>query len=85
MPASLDSSTASSLRPLVRVSGVRSRDYLGSDLLMLGLGGYDLATRGKLHPAYIAGAVWTIALQCTAWVLLDNPTWKALSLHLIGH
>jgi hypothetical protein len=26
-----------------------------------------------------------IALQITALVLLGNPTWKALSLHLIGH
>ena len=59
--------------------------YLGSDFLMLGLGVYDLATRGRLHPAYIAGVVWTIALQITALILVVNPTWKALSLHLIGH
>jgi hypothetical protein len=59
--------------------------YFGSDLLMLGLGLYDLGTRGRLHPAYIAGVVWVIALQCTALVLLGSPTWKALSLHLIGH
>ena len=65
--------------------GARAGLYLGSDLLMLGLGLYDLATRGRLHRAYIAGVVWTIALQFTALVLLGNPTWKALSLHLIGH
>lgn len=59
--------------------------YLGSDLLMLGLGIYDVATRGRLHPAYIAGVVWTIVLQFTALMLLNSPTWKALSLHLIGH
>jgi hypothetical protein len=52
---------------------------------MLGFGVYDLATRDRLHPAYIAGVVWTIALQFTAFILLGNPTWKALSLHLIGH
>jgi hypothetical protein len=46
---------------------------------------YDLATRGRLHPAYIAGVVGTIALQLTALALLGNPTWKALSLRLIGH
>ena len=61
------------------------RLYLGSDLLMLALGVYDLATRARLHPAYLAGVVWMIALQITALVLLGNPTWKALSLHLIGH
>jgi hypothetical protein len=59
--------------------------YLGSDLLMLGLGAYDLATRGRLHPAYVAGVAWTVVLQTTALTLLPNPTWKALSLHLIGH
>lgn len=59
--------------------------YLGSDLLMLGLGVYDFATRGRLHPAYIAGVVWTVVLQFTALTLLANPGWKALSLHLIGH
>jgi hypothetical protein len=59
--------------------------YLGSDLLMLGLGVYDLATRRRLHPAYIAGVVWMLGLQVTALRLLGNATWKALSLHLIGH
>jgi hypothetical protein len=33
----------------------------------------------------MAGVVWMIALQSTALLLLGNPTWKALSLHLIGH
>lgn len=59
--------------------------YLGSDLLMLGLGVYDWATRGRLHPAYLAGVIWALALQSTALILLGNPTWKAISLHLIGH
>ena len=59
--------------------------YLGSDLLVLGLGVYDLATRFRLHPVYVAGVVWTIALQFIALVLVGNPAWKALSLHLIGH
>ncbi len=62
-----------------------ARLYLGSDLLMLGLGAYDLATRGRLHPVYVAGVLWAIGLQFTALTLLTNPTWKALSLHLIGH
>jgi len=67
------------------VWGTTAALYLGSDLLMLGLGVYDLVTRGRLHPAYIAGVAWTIALQFIALALLSNPTWKALSLHLIGH
>jgi len=59
--------------------------YLGSDLLMLGLGAYDLVTRRRLHPAYIAGMAWIITLQLTAQHLLHSPAWKALALHMIGH
>jgi hypothetical protein len=59
--------------------------YLGSDLLVLGLGAWDLATRRRLNPAYIAGATWMIALQLTARALLHSPAWKVLALHLIGH
>ena len=33
-------------------------DYLGSGLLILALGAYDLISRRRLHPAYIAGATW---------------------------
>ena len=40
--------------------------YFGSDLVMLSLGAYDLVARGKLHPAYVAGVLWKITLQCTA-------------------
>jgi hypothetical protein len=59
--------------------------YLGSDLLMFGLGAYDVATRGRLHPVYIAGVIWSLALQLTALTLLTSPAWKAFTLHLIGH
>jgi hypothetical protein len=59
--------------------------YLGSDVLMLGLGAYDLVTRHKLHPAYIAGVIWMLSFQAFALHLLRNETWKVLSLHLIGH
>jgi len=59
--------------------------YLGSDLLVLALGVYDLATRRRLHPVYIVGATWMVALQLTARTLLHSPAWKAVALHLIGH
>lgn len=66
-------------------SGEWGKLYLGSDLLLLAVGVYDLATRRRLHPAYVAGAAWMIAIQITALTLLGSPAWKALSLHLIGH
>lgn len=59
--------------------------YFGSDLLMLGVGAYDLVTRRGLHPAYVAGVIWTITLQLTARAGLYSPGWKALALHIIGH
>src|SRR5262249_25844278 len=59
--------------------------YLGSDLLALGLGVYDLMARGRLHFAYVVGIAWTGALQIIALMLLGSPTWKALSLRMIGH
>jgi hypothetical protein len=59
--------------------------YFGSDLLMLGLGGYDLVTRRSLHPAYIAGVLWVLTLQLIARAGLYCPTWKAFAMHLIGH
>ncbi len=59
--------------------------YLSSDVLMLGLGAYDLVTRRKLYPAYVIGLTWALVLQLTAFSLLSNPGWKAFTMHLIGH
>lgn len=58
--------------------------YLGNDLLILGFGAYDLATRRRLHPAYVAGVGFTLAIQLTAEGLLHSPAWAAFSMHLIG-
>ena len=54
-------------------------------LVMLGLGVYDLITRRRLHPAYIAGVAWTLGLQATAVFLLQSPAWKAMAMRMIGH
>jgi len=59
--------------------------YLGSDLVALGLGAYDVVTRRRLHPAYVAGVAWMITLELTAQHLLHSSCWKALTLHMIGH
>ena len=59
--------------------------YLASDFLMFGLGVYDLVTRRKLHPAYVAGFIWALILQVTAYTLLSVPGWKIIAMHLIGH
>ena len=60
-------------------------DYLGVSLLVLGLGVYDLATRRRLHPAYLLGAIWILTWQFIAKWLYVSPWWKVVSLHLLGH
>ncbi|HTT96834.1 MAG TPA: hypothetical protein VMF58_02205 [Rhizomicrobium sp.] len=59
--------------------------YLGNDVLIVGLGIYDLITRRRLHPAYIAGAVWIFAIQLLIGYLYTAPWWKICATHLIGH
>ena len=58
--------------------------YLGSDLLILGFGAYDLATRGRLHPVYIAAVPYIFAVQLLAAYLWHAPGWVPISMHLIG-
>ena len=60
------------------------RLFGGSTALLVGLGVYDLVTRGRLHPAYVAGAAFLFALQALAVLGLQSPAWKAVSLKLIG-
>ncbi|HEX3701249.1 MAG TPA: hypothetical protein VHV27_11315 [Phenylobacterium sp.] len=57
--------------------------YLGPALLMVGVGAYDLATRGRLHPAYLAGVAYAVALQMTAVTLYHNAAWSAVAAALV--
>jgi hypothetical protein len=59
--------------------------YLANDILVIALGVYDYATRRRLHPAYVAGVVWTLALQFLGSALYQAAWWKPVSLTLIGH
>jgi uncharacterized membrane protein len=59
--------------------------YLGTDLLVLALGGFDLVTRKRLHPAYLAGAGWVLVNQIVSVTLYFSPAWRAFAPHLIGH
>jgi hypothetical protein len=59
--------------------------YGGSNLLMFGIGAYDVVTRRRLHPAYVAGMAWVLANQITATVLyLHSPGWVALARNLVA-
>jgi uncharacterized membrane protein len=66
-------------------AGVFSALYLGTDLLLLTLGGYDLVTRKRLHPAFVAGSLWILACQFGGVSLYRLPEWKPVALAIIGH
>jgi hypothetical protein len=53
--------------------------YGATALLILGVGVYDLITRRRLHPAYLAGLAWVAAMQFTAIGLYNTPAWKTLA------
>ena len=58
---------------------------LGGDIpIVLLSASYDLVTRGRLHPAYVAGAVWVLANELAATWLYFSPAWKTISLRLLG-
>lgn len=59
--------------------------YLGTFLLVLALGAYDLVTRKRLHPAYLAGAGWVVFNQILSVTLYFSPAWREFAPHLIGH
>jgi hypothetical protein len=59
--------------------------YLCPDILILGLGAYDLISRHRLHPACLAGVAWIVTVQLTGASLLLSTTWKPIALSPIGH
>jgi len=59
--------------------------YLPGDLIVAAIGAYDLLTRGRLVPAYVAGVAWTAALQLLAMAVMFSTWWPPIANHLIGH
>jgi uncharacterized membrane protein len=53
--------------------------YGGTMVLILGVGLYDLITRRRLHPAYLVGFAWVLAMEATALSLYVAPAWKTLA------
>jgi cellobiose-specific phosphotransferase system component IIC len=58
--------------------------YIGSIALVIGMGVYDQVTRRRLHPAYVAGALWIFANEITAAFLYYQPWWAAFTRRLIA-
>ena len=59
--------------------------YWGPVLLILAMGIYDLATRKRLHPAYVMGAAFLIFLQVASALLYLDPRSRGLAVALLGH
>jgi hypothetical protein len=58
-------------------------NYAANDVLILMLGAYDLITRKRFHPAWLAGASYLFLSQLTATTLLRDAAWNAFALHFI--
>jgi hypothetical protein len=54
-------------------------------LLIAAVGVYDLLTRRRLHPAYVAGVAWCLSLHLLAGWLYFQPSWNRVALRIIGH
>ena len=59
-------------------------DYGVTAPLMLGVGAYDLVTRGRLLPGYVIGLVWAMGWQLVIIAAYLNPGWGALTKAFIG-
>ena len=59
--------------------------YGMSDLLILGLGAYDLGIGRRLHPAYIGGVALALTCQAVAVTGLLSPAWKTVSTHIVNY
>jgi hypothetical protein len=58
--------------------------YFGSNLLVVLVGAYDLATRRRLHPAYMAGVAWIFAVQMLSMSLYFSPAWLVCAKRIIA-
>jgi hypothetical protein len=59
--------------------------YVGTFALIIGVGAYDFATRRRLHPAYVAAALWIFANEALADWLFYQPFWLAAMKQMTGH
>lgn len=59
--------------------------HLTNDVLALGIGAYDLLTRGRLHAAYVAGLAWSLGWQAIHVSLYLTPAWLPVARWLLGH
>lgn len=58
--------------------------YIGSFLLMAGIGIYDWRTRGRTHPAWQLAFAWCLTLEWLASYLYYQPWWAEITARLVA-
>jgi hypothetical protein len=53
--------------------------YAATDLMVAGIGAYDWATRRRIHPAWMIGAVFLVTAHIAATWLYLSPGWKPVA------
>jgi len=59
--------------------------YVGTILLIVAIGVYDMTTRRRLHPVYVVSAIWILANEAIAAWLYYQPGWLSFTKHLVGY
>lgn len=59
--------------------------YIGTWGLMTLFAAYDLMTRKRLHPAFVAAVAWCLCNESVAAWLYYQPAWAVFTRHLLGH
>lgn len=54
-------------------------------VLISAVGVFDLITRRRLHPAYLAALGWCVPLHLLAGWLYFQPFWSTIAVRIIGH
>jgi hypothetical protein len=60
------------------------QSFFGPLLLIGAMAVYDLVTRRRLHPAFIAAALFGMTNEVVASVVYNLAAWKPIATHLIG-
>ena len=55
-----------------------------NDLMVLGIGAYDLVKHGRPHPAWMIGALWSFAVQAVQVGLYVTPAWLPVAKWILG-
>jgi hypothetical protein len=53
--------------------------------LIVAIGVYDLFTRRRLHPAYVAAVAWCLPIQLFSGWLYYQPFWNQIARRILGH